>query len=246
MSRERTTSSKPRTVESTAFCISPISNASLTSRISARKPRSSSSRSAVTWSASAASTPASWPRTTRTGPVPPRSVSATVRTSAQGNPYSVALSVRLCRRPTHSSPWPCSQNSPFSRSERGSRYSVARWPRAPVGSRTSTPSSVWFPDRYAYSTEARKGYSVSLDRVLRLPAGTHQTLAGEARRQPLAPLGELRRLCDGLQIVQLGVAPAGLHVRGQLVGDARVQAVLPLLDRLLVSGVCHVCLLFDG
>lgn len=59
LSRTRTTSSKPRTVESTAFWSSRTSKASLTSRASERKTFSSSSRSAVTLSVRAASMPAS-------------------------------------------------------------------------------------------------------------------------------------------------------------------------------------------
>ncbi|CAM5519525.1 hypothetical protein SVIOM342S_06344 [Streptomyces violaceorubidus] len=52
------------------------------------------------------------------------------------------------------------------------------WP-SPLGSRTRTPSSVWLPVRYVYSTEARKGYSVSLERVLRLPAGITRRSPGK-------------------------------------------------------------------
>src|SRR3954466_1228399 len=93
-------------------------------------------------------------------------------------PYTCSASPREWRRPTHSSPWPESQNSPFSRSERGRREIVARWPPG-VGSRTRTPSSVRLPVRYAYSTEARKGYSVSFERVFRLPAGTTRRSPGK-------------------------------------------------------------------
>ncbi len=55
---------------------------------------------------------------------------------------------------------------------------MARWP-SPSGSRTRTPSSVWLPVRYAYSTEARKAYSVSLERVFRLPAGITRRSPGK-------------------------------------------------------------------
>lgn len=121
LSRLFTTSSKPRAVASHAFCSSAISKASFTRRASERWTRSSSSRSAVTLSVSAASTDASWPRTLRTGPVASVSAAASSRTSFAGMPSSCSASVRELRRPTHSSPWPSSQNSPFSRLERGSR-----------------------------------------------------------------------------------------------------------------------------
>lgn len=69
---------------------------------------------------------------------------------------------------------------------------------------------------------------------LQIARGDHQALAGEARGQRGAAAGGVRGLRDRLQVAQLGVGPAALHVLRELVRDARVKAVLALLDRLLV------------
>ncbi len=71
---------------------------------------------------------------------------------------------------------------------------------------------------------------------LEVARGDHQPLAGEAGGELRAPFGGAVGLGNRLQIAQLGVGPAGPHVLGEFVGDARVQAVLPLLDRFLRGG----------
>lgn len=68
---------------------------------------------------------------------------------------------------------------------------------------------------------------------LQIARRDHQALAGKTCRQRGTAGGGLRGLRDGLQVAQLGVGPARRHVLGELVGHARVQAVLTLLDRLL-------------
>ena len=68
---------------------------------------------------------------------------------------------------------------------------------------------------------------------LQVSGGDHEALAREAGGERGAAGGRLVGLRDGGEVVQLGVGPAGLHVLGEFVGDARVQAVLPLRDRLL-------------
>lgn len=70
---------------------------------------------------------------------------------------------------------------------------------------------------------------------LQVARGNDQALAREARGERGTPGGGVLGLRDRLQAVQLRVGPAGLHALGQLVGHARVQAVLALLDRLFGS-----------
>lgn len=83
----------------------------------------------------------------------------------------------------------------------------------------------------------RRGAEVVLGVVgagLQVARRDHQPLAGEARGQCGAAAGGVRGLLDRLQVAQLGVGPAALHVLRELIRYARVKAVLALLDRLLV------------
>lgn len=72
---------------------------------------------------------------------------------------------------------------------------------------------------------------------LEVARGDDDALTGEAGGEGGAAGGRLGRLRDRLEAVQLRVGPAGLHALGELVGHARVQAVLALLDRLVALGL---------
>lgn len=236
MSSTLTTSSKPRAVDAQACSSSAISNSSLTARSSERKAVSSASRSAVTLSVSAASMPASWPRTTRTGPVAARSSAAALRTSRHGSPSSCSASARLCRLADP-------------------QLALAVQPELavlPVGARQQIRRRLVPAVSQRFEDQ---------DRVLRLVAGEvdilgarpervvgvvgppaqiargdDDPLAGEARGERGTACRGVGGLRNGGQAVQLGVRPARLHGGGQLVGHRRVEPVLALLDRLVLSG----------
>lgn len=98
------------------------------------------------------------------------SASASPRTSAAGMPYSFSASLS---ESAAADPQLALAGEPeLAVLAVGARQEVERrLVTVATASRTSTPSSVWLPVRYAYSTDARKGYSVSFERVFRLPAG---------------------------------------------------------------------------
>ena len=171
---------------------------SFTRRASERYTRSSSSRSAVTLSVSAASMAASWPRTTRTGPVASAQGGGQLADVLGGQPEQLlglgqgvpAADPQLARAGQ-----PELAVLPVGARQQVDRRLVAR---RRSGSRTRTPSSVWSPVRYAYSVDGAEGVLGVVRAGLQVARGDHQTLAREALGERGAAGGGVAGLGDRL------------------------------------------------